>query len=554
MSMFSAYVPMRDGVRLAVDVTLPGDAPGPLPAVIVFTRYWRGVAWQSPPPEGALGFRESEAFAAEGFAYVSVDCRGSGASFGSRRTEYGRDEVLDYGEILAWAAEQPWCDGRLATTGLSYSGNAAELALLAGDPHLKAAAPRFTDFDWYEHILFPGGARNIAFAPQWAGLIEALDAGDPRPLLEGLPESLPRILGVKPVDGALLGPALAEHAANTRFADLMAACEFRDDVGGNAPANPAELVDRLYARHTPTFHWAGWLDAGTAAGALARFAATDAPMRLCIGPWNHGAGMDCDPLAGAPIPASLSRAEQVRMIAAFFREAMAPDPRIAREIRYYTFGETKWRTAPSWPPAGVRMAAWHLAEGHGLTRDAPIAEAPSDTYSVDGDAGTGASSRWTTSLGGGPVDYGDRAEADKRLLVYTSAPLSSEMRIEGTPRIELWLSCSAPDGLFVAYLEAVAPDGRVAYLSEGELRGVHREAPRAFRRADARPLPVGETVHLEFSLLPLAARLPRGFALRIALAGADKDSFAPVRTPCWQVHRDAARPSRLWLPVQEKDD
>ncbi len=550
--VFSTYVPMRDGVRLAVDVTLPAAAPGLLPAVIVFTRYWRGVAWQSPPPEGALGFRESEAFAAEGFAYVSVDCRGSGASFGHRDTEYGRDEVRDYGEILAWAARQRWCDGRLATTGLSYSGNAAELALLAGDPHLKAAAPRFADFDWYEHILFPGGARNIAFAPQWAGMIEALDAGDPRHLLESLPEGLPPILGVKPVDDALLGEALAEHTTNTRFADVMASCEFRDDVGDKAPASPAELTGQLYAQHTPTFHWAGWMDAGTAAGALARFAATDAPMRLCIGPWNHGALMDCDPLIGPPVPASLPRAEQVKAIAAFFREAIAGE--IASEICYYTFGEAKWRTTPSWPPHGARMIPWHLAEAHSLMRDTPTIEAATDAYRVDSEAGVGTTSRWTTSLGGGPVDYGGRAEADKRLLAYTGAPLAHDLRLAGTPRAELWLSCSEPDGLFIAYLEAVAPDGRVIYLSEGELRGLHRAAPRTFRRADARLLPVGEIVHLEFALLPLAARLPRGFALRLALAGADKDSFAAISTPHWQVHRDAARPSRLWLPVQEKDD
>ncbi len=44
--VFSTYMPMRDGVRRSFDVTLPAAAPVLLPAVIVFTRYWRGVAWQ----------------------------------------------------------------------------------------------------------------------------------------------------------------------------------------------------------------------------------------------------------------------------------------------------------------------------------------------------------------------------------------------------------------------------------------------------------------------------------------------------------------------------
>ncbi len=320
--------------------------------------------------------------------------------------------------------------GRLATTGLSYSGNAAELALLAGDPHLKAAAPRFTPISTGTSTSSsPAAPATSAFAPQWADLIEALDAGDPRHLLESLPEGLPPIRGVKPVDDALLDQALAEHTTNTRFADVMASCEFRDDVGDKAPANPAELVAQLYAQHTPTFHWAGWMDAGTAAGALARFAATDAPMRLCIGPWNHGALMDCDPLIGSPVPASLPRAEQVKAIATFFREAMAG--KIASEIRYHTLGEAGWRTTPSWPPHGVRMLPWHFAEARGLTRDAPAIETAGDAYRVDGEAGTGTTSRWATSLGGSPVDYGDprrSGRAPARLYRRTAGPRSAPRR------------------------------------------------------------------------------------------------------------------------------
>ena len=42
----SLYVPMPDGVRLAVDVSLPATAPGArLPTVLEADRYWRSRAY-----------------------------------------------------------------------------------------------------------------------------------------------------------------------------------------------------------------------------------------------------------------------------------------------------------------------------------------------------------------------------------------------------------------------------------------------------------------------------------------------------------------------------
>jgi len=115
------------------------------------------------------------------------------------------------------------------------------------------------------------------------------------------------------------------------------------------------------------------------------------------------------------------------------------------------------------------------------------------------------------------------------------------------------------DGRLFAYLEDVAPDGRVAYVTEGQLRALHRRlsrdrAPlgvpaRSFRREDAQPLPAGEIGEIVFDLLPISWRFERGHRVRLALAGADADHFVASRPSTLRVHRSRRHPSYLELPM-----
>ena len=70
----------------------------------------------------------------EGFAFLDVDFRGStgygrdfrDANFG----EWGHADTFDMVDAARWAAEQPWCDGRLAIYGGSYGGYLVLCALV----------------------------------------------------------------------------------------------------------------------------------------------------------------------------------------------------------------------------------------------------------------------------------------------------------------------------------------------------------------------------------------------------------------------------------------
>jgi hypothetical protein len=169
-----------------------------------------------------------------------------------------------------------------------------------------------------------------------------------------------------------------------------------------------------------------------------------------------------------------------------------------------------------------------------------------------------------TQLGGGIVDYGDRAEEDKKLLTYTSEPLSADVEITGSPVLTLNLSSTAPDGAIHAYLEDVAPDGRVTYLTEGVFRPLHRRlttgglpyeplGPRhSYLRADAVPMEPGNAEQIQFSLFAASLLLRKGHRVRIALAGADRDNFERLPKdappPEWTVYRDTRMQSYLELP------
>jgi putative CocE/NonD family hydrolase len=575
---------MRDGTRLALDVHLPRGllAGARVPAVLQFTRYWRAMRWPAGTPAGT-GFSEQRAFLDRGHARVNVDARGSGASFGTRQAEYSSEEVQDQQEVLAWVARQPWCNGRLGVTGVSYAGNAAELAQIGAGPALRAVAPRFTDFDWYEFILFPGGLRNIAFGPDWGEFIARLDAGQPILPVPDADAVLP--LGVLPVDadtdGALLRQALAEHAANHRF-DLVARIECRDDLpaaaqGAAASANLMALQDALRAGARPAQHWASWLDSGTAAGALARWRSLDVPMQLIIGTWNHGAGMDGDPFLDSTETA-VDAPALFSVLADFFDQHLQGDDRLPapshaaaagpRTIRYKTMNsgaaQAAWRETMVWPPQGTQVQRWFAAADGALSAQAPQDDAAGDHYAVDFAHGSGRSTRWTTSMSG-PVHYPDRAEADRRLRTYTSAPLATALCITGEAIVHLHITCSRNDAAFIVYLEHLDPDGRVRYLTEGQLRAVHRRVatapvpfvqagpPRSFRRSDWQPLVPGALTSVSFALLPTSVQFRAGDRIRIAIAGADADSFArvPADGPAaWTVHRSRLHATCIDLPIQ----
>jgi putative CocE/NonD family hydrolase len=565
----SRYLEMRDGTRIAVDVFLPAGLGegGRLPTLLRQSRYWRSMVFRWPLSEFAEPPNPAEYFVRRGYAIVSADVRGSGASFGTRSHPWSLAEVRDAAEIVDWIVAQPWSNGRVGAEGVSYNGGAAERLVTSGHPAVRAAAPRYSVFDAYADMAFPGGVPLTWFLDTWQSANESLDRNE-LPVFVGL---FPRLLvaGVRPAseNPRLLAEAVREHAGNGDVKEIAASGLYRDDrfPGGDgtvADISPNGYAAELEAAAVPLYSWSGWLDGACTLAAIRRYRSLRIPgSRLILGPWGHGGRYSVSPTS-----AGATRFDHQRELIEFFDPHLRDQggaPPVDRPVRYYTMVEDRWKETDDWPPQAISVAYYLGAEG-ALARVPPVEKGASDVYEVDLSVGTGRESRWDTLMSEGPVAYPDRAEQDRRLLVYETKPLDADLEVTGHPTVTLRVASTAPDGAFFAYLEDVAPGGTVTYVTEGMLRALHRKlsiepSPLAgivplhsYRRADASPLVPGEVAELRFGLFPTSYLFRRGHRIRLALAGADRDHFARIPaegSPRWQVFRDRSHPSHLMLPA-----
>jgi putative CocE/NonD family hydrolase len=162
------------------------------------------------------------------------------------------------------------------------------------------------------------------------------------------------------------------------------------------------------------------------------------------------------------------------------------------------------------------------------------------------------------------VVYGDQAEAGRHMLTYTSPPLAEDTEITGYPVVTLYVTSTETDGAFYVYLGDVDPTGRVTYVTEGQLRAVHRQVStqpppyrmqvpyHTFKATDAKPLVPGQVAELSFGLHPTSVLIRKGHCIRVGIAGHDAGTFARVPaqgTPVITLARNQRCASCLDLPV-----
>ncbi|MER6528667.1 CocE/NonD family hydrolase [Streptomyces sp. NPDC001508] len=522
----SVYVTMGDGVKIALDIVRPAgdDANTKRGTILVMTRYWRGRKGQ---PSNSM----AELFVPHGYAVVVGDCRGTGASFGVSLHERSLAQVKDFSEVLDWIAAQPWSTGSVVGYGHSSPGNMAEFMAVHGNPALKGIIPESDDYDGYETI-FPNGVPSTVTWPAWSKGIYDQDHNIGSP-------------GVRPVgaDGeADLEAAVREHTAAPLWEGLKQ-ITFRDDrpttwAGASLlEGYIQEFADKASRSGTPTQYWAGWFDAATPEGAARRFVQMSNPMSVIIGPWPHGYDKPYDPLRPdneAILPTVATQKANVMHFADLCLNGQAAREQ-GKVLHYYTLGEGAWKWTRSWPPPAIRRR-WYMASGFRLTSSP--GKTGFDSFQVDPELGDVPADRWT-STSSTKVNYGDRRQFDAARLAYTSEPLTRDLEITGHPVVHLNITSTREDGNFFVYLEAVRPDGVSCYLTEGQLRALHRKVwadspfdalgpQHSCLERDAEPLTPGKPATLDFALQPISARLPKGYRLRVCLAGSNKTRFAHV--------------------------
>ncbi|MQA59953.1 MAG: CocE/NonD family hydrolase [Actinophytocola sp.] len=163
-------IPMHDDVEVYIEVTRPKE-DGAWPTILESSPYHGTLADREgtrilPEPRdddgnpvGLTGY-----FAPKGYAVVMMDLRGTGLSAGCL-DHLGPNDASDIKQVVEWAAQQDWSNGRVGMTGHSYVGSTPSLGAAMDPDGLETIVPSAGLARMYDH-QFQGG---VPYFLQWAG-------------------------------------------------------------------------------------------------------------------------------------------------------------------------------------------------------------------------------------------------------------------------------------------------------------------------------------------------------------------------------------------------
>jgi uncharacterized protein len=604
-------IPMRDGVRLAADLYSAAPRPGatPLPVLLERTPYGRRTQRGSdqdrsdaPIPQPADIARY---FTDSGYHVVRQDCRGRGDSEGTFVKYLG--EGPDGADTITWIRQQPWCDGRVVMTGVSYSAHVQSAAAAEGVAGLAAMFQDSGGFSSaYDAGMRMGGAfelkqvtwalRHAAYSPEAAAdLVLAEELG--RVDAAGWFSAMPWRPGRSPLRHL---PAYEDYLLE----------QWRQDAFGDYYRNPAIFGRGFYERFpdAPSLHMGSWYDPyvrSTIENFTALRELKSAPAYLVMGPWTHG--HRCETYAGdvdfgprATLDGNLAPS-YLEFRRRWFDRALGRtdgSPESSEEIpavRYFVMGGGdgrrdaagrmrhggEWRTDTTWPPSATSAVALYLTAEGTITATPPTAAAASVTYDFDPRDPVPTMGGQVTSgepvMTGGAYDqnapndrvYGAREPylpLDSRpdVISLTTSPLERDVVLAGPVSVKLFVSTTAPDTDFTIKLidvhppNADYPHGFAMILTDGIFRC-------RFHRSYEQPelLVPGKVYEIEVAASDTANRFVSGHRIRLDVSSSNFPRF-DVNTNTGEpeagarrtavatntVHMDAEHPSHLLVWIE----
>ncbi|MET7998673.1 CocE/NonD family hydrolase [Amycolatopsis sp. NPDC005232] len=511
-------IPMPDGVHLVADRYTPaGLRSGPV--VLVRTPYGRS---------GPIAALFGSVFARHGLQTVVQSTRGTFGSEGEFRPFHlEREDGIATAE---WLREQPWCDGRLATAGLSYLGHTQWAIGPYLDPPLEAMALGVTASEFVS-TFYPGGVLAADNMVSWSAMIgrqEERFGALPNPVQKRKTRRAMAHLPLNAADVAAIGKQVLFLRDVTTHAE--------PDDGYWAMSDHSAEVAGLTV---PVSMVTGWYDLFIQ-GQLRDFRtlqdAGRAP-RITIGPWAHG----------DPASLRISVQDQVGFLRAHLLDDRAQLQR--SPVRLYLQQAATWLDFDAWPPESTATES-HLRPIGGLG-EVVSGEAQPTAFTYDPTDPTPAV--------GGPLLTGTNKQQDNNVvearddvLVFTGEPLIADLDVIGEASATVFVRTELGHADVYVRLCDVDQDGRSRNVTDGILR-LRPGAPEA----DADGI-----VTVRVQLDPTAYRFRRGHRLRVQVAGGAFPRFArnhgtgePVASAVdgkanrFEIFHDAAHPSRVTLPV-----
>jgi predicted acyl esterase len=516
-------VTMRDGLRIYVDVCRP-EGTRNVPVLVAYGPFGKHRSMHPTLAAGAdiepalpLGtpFEAPVAryWVSHGYAVVYGDPRGTWGSEGDA-TFFSAQQAEDGHDLVEWAGTQPWSNGRVGMSGVSYLAMIQYHVAATRPPHLAAINPSEGISDFYREGLTHGGILETQFGGHFSGLVgfglgrveDVISEALEHPFLDAFWEAkspdLPRIEVPTFLVASVGNQGLHVRGTLEAF-KRISSIEKWLDVHGRKEWRYYYMPENMDRQRAFFDHFLKGLDTELTSWPRVRIEYRDRPNS---GPIRHEA---------------------------------------------------------EWPVGRTRYTEWFLDAGSARLVAAPLAAECTSTYDP--------------TAAGFPATAGDeRATFDLRFDRETDFAGHAALRLwvdsPGADNMDLVVNLDKVDASgarvgfpFFAYLD----DGP---LAQGWLRVSRRELDPALStpaqpvQAHRRDLPLraGEAVPVDIEIWPFTATFKPGETLRLTVAGADIErypatAFAPghdmlVNTAAHVLHTGGRYPSRLLLPVIPQRD
>jgi len=495
-----AWIQLGDGLKLAARLWLPQGADGErFPVVFEYIPYRTHDSYR--PIDDHWGPQ----LAAGGVGFARVDIRGSGDSDGILADEYLASEQQDGVSIIAWLADQAWCNGKVGMRGLSWGGFSTLQVAAFAPPALKAIMPMCaTDMRFWNDAHYVGGSPGLTNL-KWAAGFEMVMSGPPDPAVVGArwEEMWRKRLEATPsIAARWLG-----HQSNDAY--------WRHGSVGLDPGAikcPVYLVD-------------GWADS-YAESAERLLRGINTPKKALFGPWGH-----IYPDFGRPGPGLDWASEELR----WWRHWLADEDTGVMEgpvFRFYmpyaTPAETamkelpgRWAAESAWPSRNIQPHALYLAPGRLQTSPPASGEA---RYVADTIVGLTKPEWIPYAVAELPPD---QRPDDARSLVFDSDALADPLEIVGIATLRLKIASNRTVAKVAARLCEVAPDGSSWLVTWGLLNLCFRDGATA----EPKPLTPGDIYDVDLPLKVIAHRFKPGSKIRVAIS----ESLWPLVWPSPEV-------------------
>ena len=589
-------VPTRDGINLATDVHRPQvegrPVEEPLPVLLQRTPYNKAAPAR---------LEEAAFFTNRGYVTVMQDCRGRYGSEGGF-TKYV-DEGQDGYDTVEWLAQQPWCNGKVGTYGLSYAAHTQAALACLNPPHLSAMWLECGGFASAYHSGCRNGGAFELRQVTWA-FREAMESPEARDNPDTIKTAMSRQdihewfarLPWKPGHSPLSWtPDYEDYLMEIWGHDTYD--EYWQQVGLCALAHQGPFSD------VPQVHQCSWYDpysAGTIQNYEGLSESKSSPVYLIMGPWTHGTrsatfagNVDFGPRSTMDNPKEGSFNEQRLSFFDHWLKEEDNEWNNRAPVRIFVMGGGSGRRNPegrldhgghwademAWPPSRVKETAFYLHQKGELSITLPQLGARPSTYrfnpehpvpTIGGNISSGLpimepggfDQREAEEFFGSRPPYLPLASRPD-VLVFQTDPLAESLEITGPALLHLWISSTAVDTDFTAKLVDVYPpsrdypEGYALNLTDGVLR-------TKFRNSWSEPelMDPGEVYPITIELYPTSNLFARGHRIRLDVSSSnfprldvngntgENPALSPIKIVADNtVYHDRERPSHVVLCV-----